>query len=370
MRTLTAGLFLMASVLPVVLRSENKKVEIRPGVDLISMSVTPTTLTGGMTATGTITLMRGPGLSPLSVHLSSSNEAVVSVPAEVTIMPRKSSITFNVTTRPTSVVTDVTIAASLSTHTATSKVTVAPPVLAAIALNQSSVVALGSVTGTISLTGAAPPNGVVVSLSTDKAAAAVPASIHVASGSAQRTFTVTTNPVAATTNATISASSGAVSKTAVLAVTAGAASSGVSGADDAVKGFGNCMTRADFDALVSGSGGPAFSSLAAANTTEGACYSCHTVGTGGAFLSQNGNDTFAYNRSTPYILKLATPSQKPDGTYTLVQSNRFRDHGAEPGLHPRYVLSEARQAAIDQYFSRTLARFLANTNGCRSNPSN
>jgi len=76
--------------------------------------------------------------------------------------------------------------------------------------------------------------------------------------------------------------------------------------------------------------------------------------------------SFASNRSTPYILKLGIPSQKPDGTYTLVPSNRFHDHGAEPGSHPRYVLSAALQAAIDQYFSRTLARFLANTDGCRS----
>jgi hypothetical protein len=370
MRKLTAGFFILATFSPVAMYSENEIEQLQAGAGLISMSVSPTTLTGGTTATAVINLRRGSAASRVIIHLSSSNEAVVTVPAQVAIMPRQSSATFAVTTRPTSVATAVTIAASLSIHTITSKITVAPPVLAAISFNQSSVTAPGSVTGTISLTGIAPAKGVVVSLSTDRTAATVPASIQVASGSAQQIFTVTTKPVATATNVTISASSGAVTKSAQLAVTpsAAATSGGTASASAAVKGFGNCMTRANFDALVSG--GTAFSSLAAAATTQGTCYACHSTGTGGAFLSQNANDMYAYNRLSPYVLKLAVPTQKSDGTYTLVASKRFRDHGSDSSSHPRYILSSARQAAIDQYFSRTLARFLANTNGCRSNPAN
>ena len=363
MRKLMTGILVLAALSSFAAHSDND-VKVQTGIGPLLMSVSPTRLIGGSTATAVITLRRGPVASPVIIQLSSSNVAVA-VPAQITISPRQSSATFAVTTHPIAVVTDVTIAARSSTHMVSSKMTVIPPVVAAISLNPSSVSATGSVTGTISLTGAAPANGAVVSLSSDKTAATVPASIHVASGSTQQTFTVATKPVAAATNVTISASSGSLTKSAQLAVTPGTTGSGggTGSASDALKGFGNCMTRADFDAIAPG--GLTFSSIAEAKTTDGACYVCHSNGSGGAFFSQSANDMFANNRLSPYVLKLAAPAQKSDGTYTLVAMNRFRDHGSETGTHPRYMLSSAQQAAVDQYFNRTLARFVANTNACR-----
>src|SRR5262249_53197473 len=71
-------------------------------------------------------------------------------------------------------------------------------------------------TGTVTLSGAAPAGGVLVSLtSSNPAVAAVPTSVQVSAGSATGTFDVTGNVIG---QATITASSGGVSRTAIVRV--------------------------------------------------------------------------------------------------------------------------------------------------------
>jgi len=144
----------------------------------------------------------------------------------------------------------------------------------------------------------------------------------------------------------------------------GMSSGGIGGgpvvsANAAILGYGNCLSRTDFDATN-------YNNVADQNSNQGRCYSCHATGAGGAFLSQNADDTYTYTKISPYLLKVALPSQKADGTYSMVASNRLRDKGAEPGTHAKYVLSAAREQAVEQLFSRTLVRFTANTANCRS----
>lgn len=153
---------------------------------------------------------------------------------------------------------------------------------------------------------------------------------------------------------------------------ASSSSGGVDGpaltASQAISWFGNCLSRADFDANAEGTQTP-FNDVANQNSTEGRCYSCHATGAGGAYLSRNADDTYYFAKRTPYLLKLALPSQAQDGSYTMVASNRFRDHGSEPGTHPRYVLNAAREAAVNQLFARTLLRYENNTENCRAGGS-
>lgn len=70
----------------------------------------------------------------------------------------------------------------------------------------------------MTLTSAAPSGGAVVSLSSNAAAATVPASVTVAAGASSATFTATTASVTASTSATISAVLAGVTRTATLTV--------------------------------------------------------------------------------------------------------------------------------------------------------
>jgi hypothetical protein len=91
--------------------------------------------------------------------------------------------------------------------------------LSSIMLNSTSVVGGASSTGTVTLSAAAPSGGAVVYLSSSASAAAVPASVAVAAGATNATFTVSTSAVTASTPVTVTASYAGSSKTAALNVT-------------------------------------------------------------------------------------------------------------------------------------------------------
>ena len=69
------------------------------------------------------------------------------------------------------------------------------------------------------LTGPAPTGGLDVQLNSDLAAAVPPGLVHVADGTTQATFTITTSPVASTVAAHITGTLGASSKQATLTLT-------------------------------------------------------------------------------------------------------------------------------------------------------
>jgi hypothetical protein len=91
--------------------------------------------------------------------------------------------------------------------------------LSSVSVNPSSVTSGTSVTGTVTLSGAAPTGGVPVSLSSNNAAASVPASVTVPAGSSTATFTVSTTTVASSVTATLTASYNGTSKTTGLTIT-------------------------------------------------------------------------------------------------------------------------------------------------------
>ncbi|HWT00682.1 MAG TPA: hypothetical protein VN256_10585 [Pyrinomonadaceae bacterium] len=94
----------------------------------------------------------------------------------------------------------------------------APLTLGSLALNKPAVGGGGAVTGTVTLTGAAPAGGAVVTLSDDLAAATVPPSVTVPAGTKTKTFTITTAAVASSQGGTVTASYGGASKAASLTV--------------------------------------------------------------------------------------------------------------------------------------------------------
>ena len=188
---------------------------------LTGFTVSPTSVQGGTSATGTVALDSPAPAGGLAVSLSSNLPGSASVPASVTVPAGAISASFTVTTFPvdnttaqlTATLGSTTLFAALSITRAAASAT-----LTSLTLSPTSVVGGSSSTGTVRLSAAAPSGGAIVSLSDNSAAASVPSSVTVPAGSTSRTFTVTTSAVASATAVTLTATYGGVSRIATLTV--------------------------------------------------------------------------------------------------------------------------------------------------------
>lgn len=134
---------------------------------------------------------------------------------------------------------------------------------------------------------------------------------------------------------------------------------------EALTRFGACMQRTTWNQTY---GQNQNTEIAYQNTVQGRCYSCHSAGTAGAFLSQNSGDTFDQNRRSPNILKLVNPMTDSTGNFSdLVPANRFRDKGNDLG-HPQYVMTDQRMQSLNNFLTQTLVRFHDYTQNCGAAP--
>jgi LmbE family N-acetylglucosaminyl deacetylase len=184
---------------------------------LSALTLSPTSVAGGVSSTGTVTLTGPAPAAGFPLTLTSSNPAAT-VPASVTVPAGASTTTFSVATVAVSTTTVATIGASDGTITRTANLTVTAATLSSLSLSPTSVVGSRTSTGTVTLGSAAPASGVVVALRSNNAAATVPASVTVASGATTATFTISTTPVATNTSVTISATLGTTTRNATLTV--------------------------------------------------------------------------------------------------------------------------------------------------------
>src|SRR6266550_3440738 len=195
-----------------------------PALSLSSLALNPTSVAGGNSSTGTVTLSGPAPAGGAQVTLSSSNTAAATVPSSVTVPAGATSATFTVSTSVVNASTAVTISAAYGGVTRTASITVAPAppppaTLSSLTLSPTSVIGgTQSSTGTVTLSGAAPAGGATVALSSSNGAARVPSSVTVAAGATSATFTVSTSAVAASTTVTISAAYGGVTRSASLTV--------------------------------------------------------------------------------------------------------------------------------------------------------
>jgi len=194
-------------------------------VTLSSLSVNPASVTGGNSSTGTVTLSGAAPSGGAVVALSSSNTTAARVPSSVTVAAGATSGTFTVSTSAVAASTTVSISGAYGgvTRSASFTVTPAPPpasTLSSLTLNPTNVVGgVQSATGTVTLSGAAPSGGAVVTLSSSNTSAArTPSSVMVAAGATSATFTVSTSAVAASTTVSISGTYGGVTRAASLTV--------------------------------------------------------------------------------------------------------------------------------------------------------
>ena len=188
---------------------------------LSSVSLNPSAVIGGQSATGTVNLTAAAPTGGASVNLSSANPAA-NVPVSVTVPASAMSANFPVTTTSVSSTNIGNISASYNSVTKAATFTVNPQpaeALSALSLNPTTVRGGNTSVGTVTLTGPAPTGGLVVNLSSNNSSkAAVPSTVTVAAGNTTATFSITTATVNRKTVVTISASRGGITKSASLTV--------------------------------------------------------------------------------------------------------------------------------------------------------
>ncbi len=186
-----------------------------------SVTLSPTSVTGQAGSVATVAVATAPTTDE-SLSVSSSNPAVASVPTSVTIPQGSTRGGFNILTQPVTTATVVTISVSGGGTTVSANLTLLPAAtasLSAISVSPASVSGGSAAQGTVTLSGAAPAGGVVVSLSSNTVSAAVPASVTVPQGATSAAFAISTASVAASTTATITASAGGMNQAAQLTIT-------------------------------------------------------------------------------------------------------------------------------------------------------
>lgn len=178
-----------------------------------ALTLTPTTVNGGSSASGRVALFCPAQLGSITVTLASSSSAIASVPASVTIPVGQSFADFTITTTSPSTATTLVISATLD-RTQSRNLVVNPSVrLSAVNLASTSFTGGTSTTGTVTLTGAAPAGGLSVALSSNIAQATVPATVLVPAGASSANFTLSSSVVTAATNGVVTASFGGTSVT-------------------------------------------------------------------------------------------------------------------------------------------------------------
>ncbi len=179
---------------------------VAPAQNLYTVTVAPSNIVGGATATGTVTLT-GAAAAEVVVALTSFNGAAT-VPANVIVPSGASSATFSVSTTPVSASVSGKITAAAGGVTKAKAIAVVPPTLLSLKVNVTSVVGGSGATGTITLNGPAPSGGITVGISTSSSFLHVPASGLVTAGSSSATVPIESDPVAANSVAQLTATLG------------------------------------------------------------------------------------------------------------------------------------------------------------------
>jgi len=160
---------------------------------------------GGTSVTGTVALLNAAPAGGTTVRLFSSDTSLVVPPATVFIPEGGTGADFAIATKVTSISTRVTIETGTDAdgYRAPQCSLVVTPVgsptpvasLSSLSFNNTSVPAGGTVTGTVTLTSAAPAGGALVTLSASmEGQVIVPPSVTLPAGSLSATFTTTPAP--------------------------------------------------------------------------------------------------------------------------------------------------------------------------------
>jgi len=174
------------------------------GVYISSLTLNPSTVLGGSSSTGTITLS---GLAPPGGLVANlvSDSGSAAPPLSVTVPAGQKTATFTVNTSVVLLQQQVKISATYNGISQYANLTIDPIEVTALSVSPGSIQGGSSSVGTATLNEAAPPGGVVVSLSSSSPAAMVAATFTVPAGQSSATFPISSSAVFVSTQATLTA---------------------------------------------------------------------------------------------------------------------------------------------------------------------
>lgn len=186
-------------------------------IGLKGISVSPTSVVGGTSAVGTV-MLTGPAPTTGQVIALNSGSVSAQVPSTITISAGATTGTFAITTSGVATSSTVSIGAELGAVSSTTKLTINPATLSGIAVLPNSLTGGSIATGTVTLTGFAPPEGLKIAITSSSVDAKPPASVLIASGAFSASISIPTVSVLDKVVVTISAKEGSVAKTASLTI--------------------------------------------------------------------------------------------------------------------------------------------------------
>jgi hypothetical protein len=188
-----------------------------PSPQLMSLTISPSVLTGGNTATGTVNLTTAADNASADVSLSSGGSSVIAIPASLRVPQGNKSASFSITTYGTSYKHSALITATYKAVTRSTYITCTPAALSGLSL-PSSVLAGDSTTGLVNLNGRSGA-ALTVTLSSNNAAVTVPPSVSIPANSTHSLpFKIQTDLVSVSSAVTISATLNSVTRSGTLAV--------------------------------------------------------------------------------------------------------------------------------------------------------
>ena len=190
--------------------------------DLTEISVSPGNTVGGEIIVARIQLDAPAAPEGARLQVTSSHPDVVPAPAAALIPAGATSHDLRIATNGVTVATPVVLSATRAGITRSATVMIEPPpvTIASLVIDPTSLVGTNSAVGTITMTNAAPAEGVEVQLATDTPAiATVPPSVRVPAGASQVSFVVATSLVTATSPVAITAAHAATQKSVTISVT-------------------------------------------------------------------------------------------------------------------------------------------------------
>ena len=180
--------------------------------------LTPQTLPGTQTATGTLNLTLPAPAGGAVVALKSDNPAAT-VPATATIAAGATTTTFTVTTKAVPTTLNATVTATFAGPSQTARLEIRSARITGVTVAPTGLTGGAPAVGTVTLDSpAAVAAGLVISLSSSAPAGTVPATVTVPLGASTVTFPVTTAVVPAPVLDTLTATLDSISKTTVLTI--------------------------------------------------------------------------------------------------------------------------------------------------------
>src|SRR5581483_1432082 len=163
--------------------SNSAFITVTPGKSS-GLSLSPSTVGGGLSSTGTVLLASVAPAGGVVVPVSSANTGVAQVPVSVTVPAGSSSVNFTITTSSVAATTPVVITANISGQNRTATLTVTPSGPSGLSLSPATTIGGNTVQATVSLSAPAPAAGTVLTLGvSDPSLASVPATLTVPGGS-------------------------------------------------------------------------------------------------------------------------------------------------------------------------------------------